>query len=226
MSDTLLADDLLLLLLDDESGKLNRNSLVGVETAIGGALLVELSLLGTVELGEKERFRSPKVVAATAPTSLPPILRAALDDVLEKERTAASLVQRLGKDRKEEVLARLVDRGMIRAEKDKVLGLFPRTRWPAEDSSHEETVRSKIRESLLAERAVDDRTAAVIALLSAYEVIASVMEIDGMKSRELRKRAKAIGEGAWGSEALRDAVEAAQAAVIVAVGAASVAAST
>ena len=45
---TLIAEDLLLLLLDDESGKLTGTTYL--DTGIGGALLVELALGGHVEV--------------------------------------------------------------------------------------------------------------------------------------------------------------------------------
>ena len=69
MADYLIAEDLLLLLLDDESGKI-----ASIETAVGGAILVELSLRGAVELTEREFFRQPKVVAADEESPLPPVL--------------------------------------------------------------------------------------------------------------------------------------------------------
>ena len=47
---TLIAEDLVLLLLDDESGKLTNTS--HLDTGIGGALLVELALAETVTVVE------------------------------------------------------------------------------------------------------------------------------------------------------------------------------
>jgi len=69
MVDHLIADDLLHLLLDDESGKI-----ASIETAVGGAILVELSLRGAVEVTEREFFRQPKGVAADEESPLPPVL--------------------------------------------------------------------------------------------------------------------------------------------------------
>jgi hypothetical protein len=48
----LIAEDLLLLLLDDESGKVTNSTYLA--TGIGGALLVELALGGHVEVVKKE----------------------------------------------------------------------------------------------------------------------------------------------------------------------------
>ncbi len=48
--ETLIAEDLLLLLLDDDSGRLTLTSYP--QTVLGGALLVELAMSGAVEVGE------------------------------------------------------------------------------------------------------------------------------------------------------------------------------
>ena len=226
MADPLIAEDLLLLLLDDESGKLDSNTMAGVDVAIGGALLVELSLRGAVEVTEKQAFRQPKVVPVTDASSLPPMLADSLVQVTEKERTAASLVPRLGKDRKQELLDRLVDKGMVRCERDKILGLFPRTRWPAEDSRRETDVRREIVRALRDERAADERTAALISLLSALDMASKAFSIDGLSGRDVRKRAQAISDGDWASGAVRDAVAAVHSAVTLAMIAATGAAST
>ncbi|MEM8905405.1 MAG: GPP34 family phosphoprotein [Actinomycetota bacterium] len=224
MSDeTLVAEELLLLLLDDESGKLRTGGFADAGTAVGGALLVELSLRGAIELTDKERFRSRRVVPTADRPELPPLLADALADIEEQERSASSLVSRLGKHRKDAVLDRLVEKGMVRRERDRVLGLFPRTRWPAEDERHEAEVRRRIDQALRAGGTADERTAALIALLSALDVVSSVVSLDEIGGRELKRRAKAIAEGDWASKAVHDAVAAVQAAVIAAIAAAGAA---
>jgi len=222
MVDNLIAEDLLLLLLDDESGKISNSTFASIETAVGGAILVELSLRGAIEVTEKEFFRQPKVVAADEESSLPPMLADSLGDITEKERTAMALVTRLGKGRKQPLLDRLVDKGMLRCEQDKILGLFPRTRWPAEDSSHEAEIRRKITQALIAGNTVDERTAALISLLSALGLVSNVVKVDALSGREVRKQAKAIADGNWASKAVRDAVIASQAAVTAAISSAAV----
>lgn len=76
---TLIAEDLLLLLLDDRSGKPATSSL---EVALGGALLVELALDERVEVPEKPSvWSSAKVRPVTGGGPLDPILAAALATV-------------------------------------------------------------------------------------------------------------------------------------------------
>lgn len=219
--DTLIAEDLLLLLLDDDSGKLTSTYL---DIAIGGALLVELTLAGTVAVTEGHGLWSrDKVVATDAATPSDPLLADSLDMVRLRDRSAQDLVGRLGKKRRDPLLERLERRGVLRLEEDKVLGLFPRKRWPAIDSSHETDLRRHIGDALVRGLQPDERTAALIALLSALGVVSKVVDREGLSASEVKKRAKAVAQGDWAAKAVKDAVAAAQAAVTASVVAATAA---
>ncbi len=219
---TLLAEDLLLLLLDDESGALDVAA--DPAPALGGALLLELALDDAVEVHERRWARG--VVRTTGghdhTEGRDPLLGAALATVAEKERSAQDLVQRLGKGLKEQLVDRLVERGVLEVRRDKVLGLFPRTRWPARDSSHEDAVRRALTAVLVGGAEPDPRTAALVALLHATGRAHKVVDHQGIRAGQVRRRAEEVAEGAWAAEAVRKAVGAATAAVVtsIAVGAA------
>jgi Golgi phosphoprotein 3 (GPP34) len=217
---TLIAEDLLLLMLDDASGKLTGTSYP--QPALGGALLVELALAGAVEIEEKSGFwKSAKVRPAPGAAPQDEVLRAGYDLVAEKERSAQDLVDRLGKGLKERLADRLVGRGVLDRQEDKVVGLFPRTRWPSADATHEDQVRRALTAVLVSGAEPDQRTGALVAILSAIDKAHKVVDHQGMSSRDVRKRAKQIGEGAWAAKAVRDAISASVAAIgAVAAGAA------
>lgn len=221
----LIAEDLLLLLLDDDSGKLNHASYL--DTGIGGALLVELALGEHVEVVKGSgMWARAKVHPTSSAPPQDPVLVEALQLVAEKERTAQDLVGRLGKKRREPLLARLGADGILRREEGKVLGLFPSTRWPAVDSGHEADVRRKLGDALVHGVQPDERTAALVALLSSLDLAQKVVDTGGLSGREVRKRAKEIADGDWAAKAVRDAIAAAQAAVTAAVVASTTAATT
>jgi hypothetical protein len=213
---TLIAEDLLLLMLDDDKGRLTGTS--HPQPALGGAVLVELALAGAVEVEEKtSRWRSAKVRAVRGSRPAGGVLGDGYDLVAEKPRSAQDLVNRVGKGLQDQLATRLVERGILERHDDKVLGLFPRKRWPARDSTHEEEVRRGLTASLVQGAQPDDRTGALIALLAAIDKAHKVVDHQGLSSREVRKRAKEISEGAWAAKAVRDAIAAANAAVIAAV---------
>lgn len=213
----LIAEDLLLLLLDDEKGSLSHTTYL--DPALGGALLVELALeehVVTVPQGKSWGVSRKDRVEVTGHVPEDPVLRECYDLVVEKDRTAEDLVGRLGKRRREPLLARLAERGVVRREEGRVLGLFPRTTWPEADGRHEEQVRLRLDATLLREETPDPRTAALVAVLSAMDVAHKVVRSDRYAPRDVKRRAKAVAEGDWAASGVKDAIASAQAAMTAA----------
>jgi hypothetical protein len=211
----LIAEDLLLLLLDDESGKVRGPDTV--QTALGGAVLAELAILGAVTLGERaSRWRAPTVTV----TGTPPedrVLADAVDVVAEKARAPQDLVDRLGKGLVTTLGERMADRGILERRESRLFGVLPRTRWPAADSSHEEEVRRRLDAVLVQYEEPDDRTGALVAVLAAIGRAHRV--VDGMSDREVKKRAKEVADGDWAAQPVREAIRETYAAVAAVVAA-------
>jgi hypothetical protein len=86
---TLIAEDLLLLLLDDERGTATSSY---VDVALGGAVLLELALAEAVTVRERTSIWSgAKVVATPGAVVDDPVLAQGLATVAERERSAADL---------------------------------------------------------------------------------------------------------------------------------------
>jgi hypothetical protein len=220
----LIAEDLLLLLLDDRKGT---NSSAYTRTALGGAVLVELALAEAVTVEEKTRaWRSAKVYAGAAPAGLDPVLERARATIAERQRSAQDLVDRLGKGLDDELAERLAQKGMLERRDGRILGLFPVTRWPVLDSAHEEAVRGSLTAALVEGAEPDARTAALVALLHAIGRAHKTVPHEGLPSSEVRKRAKRIAEGDWAAKAVKDAIEASTAAIAAVAAGAAVASSS
>lgn len=229
-SDVLIAEDLMLLLLDDRKGSVAGAQ--ALEYLLGGGLLVELALRERAEQDDKKSFLTGRKILAIGDGPLPdPLLQGAYDTIAEKPRGGQSVLAKLGKGLPKALSARLVERGMVREEKGHVLGIVPRTLHPAADNSRETLVRQQIRAVLADGTTPDPRTASLIALLSAGSVLkASLKDMDPpLKwSSEIKKRGKQIQEGDWGASAVSDAVKAVAAsmAAVVAASAASASAAS
>lgn len=219
----LLAEDLLLLLLDDERG--SAPSGVAMQTLLGGAVLADLTLDELVEVEEKKGFWRSAKVQPTGGRADDPVLAAALALVAEKPRTAQDLVDKIGKGLQETLGQRLADRGILRRESSKVLGLFPRTRWPAADTARETELLRALSATLLADQEPDEHTRALVALLLAVDRAHKVVDRGGVPARTIKKRAKTLAEGNWASKAVKDAIEASMAASAAAVAATTAATS-
>jgi hypothetical protein len=222
---TLIAEDLLLLLLDDAKGTVSTWG--KTDAVLGGAVLAELAVTGQVTVDEHESiWRTDKVHASQpGPPDLDPLLAEALATIAEKDRKASTLVGKIGKGLEGRLAARLADRGILERRDGKLLGLFPRTTWPAADTTHENDVRRTITACLVDGVQPDERIGALIALLAAIDQAHSAVTAGTtVKKKALEKKAKEIAAGQWAAKAVKDAVDAATAAMVVGVVAASTAA--
>lgn len=205
--ETLVAEDLLLLLLDDESGTFTT---ANHREALAGAALAELAADNAVELDSRGGlWKRTTVSLDEAGVVDDPVLRLVADRIAEKPRSPEDIVGRVGRDVEDALCARLVERGVLRRDEHKVLGLFPRTTWPAADSSRERRLRDDLRAVLLDGRDPEPRTGVLIALLVAIDQVHKVVDRDGRSAREIKKRAKEVAEGGWASDAVKKALDAA-----------------
>jgi hypothetical protein len=218
----LLAEELLLLALDDETGRVGVNQ---IDRGLAGAVLLELALLGRVRVAEKgEDVRAGRLVLVPGPPPSHPVLAEGLAVLDGREgRKPEHVIDKLAKGLRDRLADGLVHAGVLRHEKRRVLGVFPTHRLPALDVTHEAAVRERIA-AALSGAAPDERTAALIALLSALKAVTSVFEVPD--KRAARRRAKEIAEGQWAATAVRKAVEAVYAATAAATAAATSAAAT
>lgn len=195
----LVAEDVLLLLTDDESGKAETDAGT-LDRVLAGALLVEGVLDGRLAVTQSDgAVRRGRVVAApdAAPTG-DALTDRVLATVAEKPRTPADVVGELTKDVREAVLARLIERGWLREQRTRALGLTWGTRHPTVDPSHEDALRAELAAVLLEGREPSPRTAAVVALLSAAgQVKHAVDALDRATRKAAEQRATDVAEGSW-----------------------------
>ncbi|MEV6521224.1 GPP34 family phosphoprotein [Longispora sp. NPDC051575] len=218
-----LAAELVLLTRDASGG--SRLGSAHLTPGVGGALLLELALAERVEVSGR------KVIARdTRPVGDSPTDAALARIATERARTPKAWVNLLGKAGRQPVLDQLVGAGILRAHHDKVLLVFPRTRYPdahGTPSPAEADALRRIRAAVTGTGEVPARTAALCALVGAVGFDRKVF--GDLPRGQVRARMKEIGEGAWAADAVRRAIAEVQAAVmagIVASTTASTAATT
>jgi hypothetical protein len=209
----LIAEDVLLLATDDDTGKLSQWSM-NLDSALAGAVLIDLVLAGKVRLDGGEK--SAKVVVADGTPTGDPVLDPALERLAAKDPMRPEYaVGRVGKDLRERLLTSLEKNGTLRRESGKVLGLFPTTRWPAEDSVHEAGIRQQVTDALLLGQEPEVRIAAIISVMTAADMLRVVVDKPDIKAA--KERGKAISEGNWAADGVRTSIQAMQAAISAAV---------
>ncbi|HEY1324552.1 MAG TPA: GPP34 family phosphoprotein [Streptosporangiaceae bacterium] len=224
----LLAEDLLLLITDDASGRLSMPG-VQADAGLGGANLVELTLLGKVDVaGQQDPGKAGRIIVRDPSPPGDEVLDAALQTLSARQGSKPSAVIRpLGKNLRPVLYQRLAASGVLRAGQGRALGIFPTRTWPTQDPSHEAETRQLVTQALVQPGAPDERTAALIALLHALKCEHKVVDPRPyqLSRRQLRARAAEIAQGNWASEAVRKAIDEMMAAVAAASAAATAATS-
>ena len=215
----ILAEQLLLLFLDDEKG--HERASWGGDPGLAGALLLDLTRLEAIA------DQDGKLVAADARVDHPVLAAAhaaiAADD---KRRDAKGWVDRLPselKPLKERIAAGLVERGVLSEERRKVLGLFRTTRFPEADPEPERELRERLRAILLSERQPTPEDAMLIGLLRPYDLPEQLVPKD--RRKDAKRRAEEVAEGGPAAKAVAGALQEIQGAILasVAISAATVA---
>ena len=206
----LLAEDLLLLITNDATGRLSVSG-EPVNAALGGANLAELILLGKVDVsGEQDQGRRGRIIVRDPSPPGDEVLDAALQTLVKRQgRKPPAVIRPLGKKLRRVLYQRLAASGVLRAERRRVLGVFPVRTWPAADPSRKAEVRQHVTQALVDAAAPDERTAALIALLHALKCEHKVVDPRSyqLSRRQLRKRAAEIAQGNWASKAVREAID-------------------
>jgi len=206
----LLAEDLLLLVTDDASGRLSAPA-DRVAAGLGGANLAELTVRNKVDLtGEQDPGKPGRIIVRDPSPAGDPILDAALQTVTAYQgKKPSTVIRPLSKNLRRTLYERLAANGVVRAGTSRILGVFPARRWPAQDGSHQAEVRRLVTQALVQQATPDTRTAALIALVHAVGCEDKIVDPrqHALSKRELRARAKKIAEGNWASAAVRKAIE-------------------
>ena len=208
-----LAEELLLLALNDEKGTVLMAGATGLPFGLAGALLVELIEAGLL------RIEGKALVAAPAGSARDEILDGILSEVRIAKRTRdikhwVGKVGRSGGKIRAKLADRLVAKGILRKEEGRLLLIFPTTRYPQTNPMPEYGVRERIRAALRGMTPPDERTAALISLVHACDLVGHLF--DKGERRGAKKKAKEISASQPVGSAVARTVEAVKAAVIIA----------
>jgi hypothetical protein len=211
MTSISLAEEMLLLAYDDETGKATF-SRIGLDLGMAAAVMVDLALAGRIAYVDG-------ALAVTNPSpSGEPIADAVLAKLnAEPPQTPAQWVQRLRHGLRDRVLADLVERGAIRDVDETAMGFIHLHRYPVVDRAYEVEIRTRLTAALTSDTPPDDRTAALTTLLSATRMEPALrLPPDEAERAHQRLEAIANGAGFAGGVSLEDSVVRPSVALVVA----------
>ncbi|MEU5723010.1 MULTISPECIES: GPP34 family phosphoprotein [unclassified Micromonospora] len=201
MTGVALAEELLLLAYDDETGKATMPR-ISLDLGMAAAVLVELALAGRIAYAD-----GSLAVIDPAPTGEP-----IADEVLARiaadtPHTPSSWVQRLRHGLRDRILGDLCGRGVVRDIDETELGFIHVHRYPVADASVEADIRRRLAEALTDDQAPDERTAALATLVAVLRM-EPALGLTGEDARDARRRLEAIAGGAGfsGNVSLDDSV--------------------
>lgn len=210
-------EELLLLALDDRKGTTGMSS--WVTTAIGGAVLAELVLLGVLHIGtDKKKLVDAEPGAQVDDPLLSECLKLVQTAKRRKRGSDWALKFAGLKDLKNRVARGLVTKGVLNESGDKVLGLFPRVIFPARDGGPEQALIARLNEAVLTDTdRVEARTMIVAVIAQATSLLEKAVDKKQLKGRKARLKQLAEGQVVAGAAAEAVAAACAAQAAVVAV---------
>ncbi len=166
-----LQEELMLLALDDNAGKIVEQAQRPLKLGLVSAVLTELTLTGKLSVDA-----AGHVTAATAA----PTGDALMDEVLNRvrqtqpPRTAPAWLQTLPnnlRDVEARVVQRLVQRGAIQQKEERKFIFMKVTSFPQNNAGFEQNTRRQLREVVINTAQPDDRTMALIGLVKMCNLI-------------------------------------------------------
>jgi hypothetical protein len=212
MTSIALAEELLLLAYDDQTGKAT-GSRIGLDLGMAAAVMVDLALAGRIAYVDGYL----KVIDPT-PTGediADAVLAKAVAD--GEPHTPAQWLQRLRHRLRTRVLEDLVARGVVQDVDETQLEYIHVHRYPTVDPAVEAEIRKRLAEALITEGMPDERTAALCTLLTACRM-EPALRLPPEESTEARRRLEAIANGAGfaGGANLEDSIVRPSVALVVA----------
>ncbi len=163
------AEEILLLALDDATGKLLPLPDRALDFALAGSVLAELTFQGRITTDPKH-----VMIVDSSPTGDP-----VLDEVVQnlpesdQERTLHNCLTRVaaqGHRLRDRTLQGLMNKGILKCEDDRFLWVFHLRRYPVVDDREEKEVRRRIRDVVLKEEKPGPRDVVLIALMNVCQL--------------------------------------------------------
>lgn len=178
------AEEIILLALDDESGKLRPLPDRALELAVAGGLLMELAFANRLDTDQKQLSildRSP-----TGDSLLDSVLKILPEEDKVTIRQALSRVAADAPEFKDQILKNLIEKGILQREEHRFFFVLKERRYPIVDDSEEKEVIARIREVVLENAIPDPKDVVLICLMSACDLSTAVFSDDELEKHQER----------------------------------------
>jgi Golgi phosphoprotein 3 (GPP34) len=211
MTSIALAEELLLLAYDDQTGKAT-GSRIGLDLGMSAAVLIDLALAGRIAyVNGYLTVIDPSPIGDPIADAI--LAKAAIDE----PHTPAQWLQRLRHRLRIRVLEDLVSRGVVRDVDETQLEYIHVHRYPVADPAYETEIRRRLAEALITDAVPDERTAALATLLTATRMEPALrLPPDEAARAHQRLEQIATGAGFSGGVSMEDSIVRPSVALVVA----------
>jgi hypothetical protein len=198
-------EELLLLMLDDETGRLTDRAAPAGDYALVGAMLAELALEERIDIdAPRLRVKNP---APTGDAVLDGVLaRIQAEPEPQDSRWWVETLATSADDYRDTYFERLVQKGILKVEEGRFLWLFSERRYPVISDKEEREVKARLMAVIFEDGQPDTRDALLIGLSRAaglFPLILAPAELERAQPRiEAVSRHEALNRTV--SEAVRD----------------------
>jgi golgi phosphoprotein 3 len=183
-----LADEIVVLMLRDDTGEIKSARADSANIAIAGGILMELSLLGRIDTDLTSLFIiDPKPVGDEL---LDPVLHLIAAEPVK--RSSLWWIERLGlhnRDLTSSVLGRLVEAGILRMEDRQFLWVFSRRAYPKNSGREEREAKARLMSVIFDDTVPSPRDTLLLSLADSTGVLDEMLS-----SEEMRKASERIAE--------------------------------
>ena len=211
-----LPQELYLLALHEEKGRVPASLVTSLHYGLGGAILAELILQSRVGLDDERKA----VVVNNSMFGEDDLLNEGLERIQASGRhhkspywvsTFSDHIKKLEK----RLAYHLVDAGVLRKEEKRFLGVVPYEAYPAQDASARFWIKQHLRSVVLGGEPLDAHTAMLLSLVRACDLLGRVFTRDELKAA--RRKIEELTRGEVIGEAVQQAIEIIEAATIAAI---------
>lgn len=167
-------EEILLLFLDDETGKFENMYYEEFKYALAGAVLMDLALRSKIDTDlEKLAVVDP---TPTGEEILDKFLSAIAESDEEKNTFYwVSEIAKSGAEIRDKALESLVNRGILRVEEKKILWVIGVRRYPTVDDTQEKEVRRRLIELLNSDEIPSPHDVVLVSLADTFELFPQIL---------------------------------------------------
>ncbi len=168
------AEEIMLLLLEDEDGRMIHVPELSMRCVLAGAVLMELALAGKIDTDLE------KLMVLDTEKTDDEMLDLALERIVAADRVEAARfwVEHLARDAdafRSMALDRLVEKGILNRVDDRLLWVFKTRRYPMVDGQAEREVKLRIMDILFRDIIPEPRDIVIICLVDACNIFKHIL---------------------------------------------------